>query len=112
MVIYGGDDYVAITSSTDVEKICSNIVKEFDQRILEYINEEDKKRGVFEVPNRKGIIEQFPITSISVAGVTIRQGEDSDPLLIAEAGAQIKHKVKTIPGSAYYIGRRFMGEGS
>lgn len=110
MVTYGGDDYVAITSSNNVEQICSNITKEFDKRILNYISEEDRERGVFEVPNRKGIIEQFPITSISIAGVTIKQGERSDPLLIAEVGAQIKHRVKAMPGSAYYIGKRLIGK--
>lgn len=110
--IYGGDDFVAITKSEDVEKICQNITKEFDKRILDYISKEDQERGLFEVLNRKGIIEQFPITSISVAGVTVKEGQRIDPLMIAEVGAQIKHKVKAIPGSVYYIGKRTVEEGS
>lgn len=110
--IFGGDDFVAVTSSERVEEMCNNITKEFDKRILDYINEGDKERGVFEVPNRKGIIEQFPITSISIAGVTVKQGQRTDPLIIAEAGAQIKHRLKAIPGSTYYIGKRLIEEGS
>ena len=108
LVTYGGDDFVAVTSSQNVEQICIKITKEFDKRILEYISEEDKERGVFEVPNRKGIIEQFPLTSISVAVVKIEEGQRTDSLIIAEVGAQIKHKVKTMPGSAYYIGQRLV----
>lgn len=110
--IFGGDDFVAVTDSEKVEEICKMIVSQFDKRILDYITEDDRERGVFEVVNRKGIIEQFPLTSISVAGVTIKQGQRIDPLMIAEIGAQIKHKVKSIPGSAYYIGKRQAEEGS
>lgn len=104
----GGDDFVAITDSENVEEICKYITSKFDIGILDYINEEDKERGLFEVPNRKGIIEQYLITSISIAGVTIKEEDKVDPLMIAEIGAQIKHKVKAIPGSTYYIGKRLM----
>ena len=104
----GGDDFVVVTKVEDVEKLCKYVVTSFDERILNFINEEDKERGFFEVPNRKGIIEQYPITSISVAGVTIKEDDKVDPLIIAEVGAQIKHKVKAIPGSVYYIGKRLL----
>ena len=41
----GGDDFVAIVSETDYDKICQDIITEFDSSILEYFTEEDRKRG-------------------------------------------------------------------
>lgn len=103
----GGDDFVAIVSEEDdYESICQNIIAEFDKEILKYFNEEDIKRGYLEVPNRKCIIEEFPLTSISIGVVVVNKGRFHNVLEISEVGAQIKHLAKTTPGSAYAIDRR------
>lgn len=104
----GGDDFVVITGNDDIEKLCINIINDFDNRIKELLNEDDKERGFFEVPNRRGIIEQFPLTSISIGVVEIESDRKIDRLEIAEIGSQVKHKAKTIPGSAYVISKRMI----
>ncbi len=102
----GGDDFIAIVEDKDYEKICQNIILEFDKNIKKYFNEDDIKRGFLEVPNRKGIIEEFPITSISIGAVEVEADRFHNTLEIGEAGAQVKHLSKTIPGSTYVIDRR------
>lgn len=102
----GGDDFVGIISDVDYEKLCQDIIAKFDNGILEYLNEEDIERGYLEVANRKGIIEQFPITAISIGVVKVSPGEYTNPLEIGEIGAQVKHLAKTQTGSAYAINRR------
>ena len=102
----GGDDFVAIISNKDCEEICQDIVTEFDSNILRYFTEEDAKKGYLEVVNRKGIIEQFPLTSISIGVVEVRPEKFSNVLEIGEAGASVKHLAKTIQGSTYVIDRR------
>ena len=103
----GGDDFVAIVSATDdYEKICQNIIAEFDKGIEKYFNEEDLEKGYLEVPNRKGIIEEFPLTSISIGVVVANRGRFHNVLEIGEVGAQVKHVAKTTLGSAYVIDRR------
>lgn len=102
----GGDDFVGIISDVDYEKLCQDIIAKFDNGILEYFNEEDIERGYLEVANRKGIIEQFPITAISIGVVKVSPGEYTNPLEIGEVGAQVKHLAKTQTGSAYAINRR------
>ena len=103
----GGDDFVAIVSATDdYEKICQNIIAEFDKGIEKYFNEEDLEKGYLEVPNRKGIIEEFPLTSISIGVVVANRGRFHNVLEIGEVGAQVKHLAKTTLGSAYVIDRR------
>ena len=102
----GGDDFIAILEDHDFEKICQNIIIDFDNSIKKYFSDIDLKRGYFEVPNRKGIIEQFPLTSISIAAVEVPAGRFHNTLEISEAGAQVKHLSKSIPGSTYVIDRR------
>ena len=63
----GGDDFVAIIGPTDYDKVCQNIIAEFDKYAVDFYNEVDVERGYVEVANRRGIIEQFPLTSISIA---------------------------------------------
>ena len=59
-----------------------------------------------EVPNRKGVIEEFPLTSISIGVVVSDQNRFSNVLEIGEVGAQVKHVAKKYKGSCYAIDRR------
>lgn len=102
----GGDDFVAIVPETDYEKICQNIIAEFDLNVGKFFTEEDLEKGFLEVENRKGIVEEFPLTSISIAVVEVDNKRFANVLEIGEAGASVKHLAKTIQGSTYVIDRR------
>lgn len=102
----GGDDFVAISSNIDCESICQDIILEFDHGVLKYFNEEDIEKGYLEVPNRKCILEQFPLTTISIGVVIADKGRFVNVLEIGEVAAQVKHLAKTTPGSTYIIDRR------
>ncbi len=103
----GGDDFVAIVSVNDnYEYICQNIIAEFEKEVVKFFNADDVEKGYLEVPNRRGIIEEFPLTSISVGVVVADKGRFHNVLEIGEAGAQVKHLAKTTMGSAYSIDRR------
>ncbi len=102
----GGDDFIAIVEGEDYEKICQDIIAEFDSQIQKFFNKEDYDKGYMEVENRKGIIEQFPLTSISIGVVDVTKERFKNTLEIGEAGAAVKHLAKTIYGSTYVIDRR------
>lgn len=102
----GGDDFVAIVSDGDCEEICQNIITDFDTNVKNFYNSKDGEQGYIEVANRKGILEQFPLTSISIGVVEVDIGKFSNVLEIGEAGASVKHLAKTIQGSTYVIDRR------
>ena len=102
----GGDDFVAIVSKADYDELCRNIINEFDQEILSYFTEEDRNRGYIEVANRRGILEDFPLTSISIGVVDVEIDRFNNILEIGEVGAQVKHVAKTMLGSSYAIDRR------
>lgn len=103
----GGDDFVAIVSTEDdYEYICQNIIAEFDKEVVNFFNTDDVEKGYLEVANRKGVIEEFPLTSISIGVVVADKGRFHNVLEIGEVGAQVKHLAKTTLGSAYSIDRR------
>ena len=102
----GGDDFVAVVEDNNYEEMCQNIIAEFDSEIVKYFTKEDLERGYIEVENRKGIIEPFPLTTISIGVVEVTKERFKNTLEIGEAGAAVKHLAKTIWGSTYVIDRR------
>lgn len=102
----GGDDFIAIVGKADYDNVCQNIIAQFDSQILSYYVQEDVERGYVEVANRRGIIEQFPLVSISIAVVEVDSKNFKTTLEIGEVGAQVKHRAKTILGSTYVINKR------
>lgn len=103
----GGDDFVAIVNeNVDHDEVCQNIIAEFDKEVLKYFNDIDIERGYIEVLNRKGIAEDFPLTSISIGVVVADKKRFANTLEIGEVGAQVKHLAKTMMGSSYVIDRR------
>ena len=101
----GGDDFIAIISNDNFEKLCQNIILDFDYNVLDYYNQEHIQTGYIEVENRKGVKEEFPLTSISIGVVEVNDNFHNI-LEIGEVGAQVKHLSKTIQGSTYVVNRR------
>ena len=102
----GGDDFIAIVSGTEVEDLCQRIIARFENNIKSFFTKEDVKKGYIEVANRRGIIEKFPLTSISIAVVVADKNRFTNILEIGDNAAQIKHVVKNVMGSSYMIDRR------
>ena len=102
----GGDDFIAIVPSNNIDKLCQNIIACFDSGIKNFYNEKDQNEGYIEIANRKGIIEKFPLVSISIAVVVADRGRFNNILEIGDVAAQVKHAVKAVNGSSYAIDRR------
>ena len=82
------------------------IIANFDEGVTKFFTEEDLEKGYIEVANRKGIIEQFSLTSISIGAVIADKDRFANILEIGEIGAQVKHVAKSIIGSSYAVDRR------
>ena len=102
----GGDDFIAIVPILNCDEICKNIIASFDAHVTKFFTEEDVEKGYIEVANRKGVIEQFPLTAISIGVVEVDRGRFANILEIGEVGAQVKHMAKSVIGSSYAIDRR------
>ena len=102
----GGDDFVAIIPDTNCEKLCQSILAYFDKHVTKFFTEKDLEQGYIEVANRRGIVEQFPLTSLSIGVVVADVGRFHNILEIGEIGAQVKHAAKAVMGSSYALDRR------
>ena len=102
----GGDDFVMVVAADRGAHLCEAVIGRFDDFIRNHYSAEDLARGAIEGVDRYGVSRTFPIMSISVAVVVIRQGEFSSAVEIAKAAADIKDLLKKTPGSNYLINRR------
>ncbi len=102
----GGDDFIAIVPVLHCDKLCEAIIANFDAEVTKFFTDDDVEKGYIEVANRKGIIEQFPLTSISIGVVEADKNRFSNMLEIGEVGAQVKHAAKSVIGSSYAIDKR------
>ena len=102
----GGDDFIAIVPSTEIDDVCQSIIAAYDRDATRFFTKEDLKKGYIEVENRRGVVEQFPLTSISIGVVVVERNRFENILEIGELGAQVKHMAKSIIGSSYAVDRR------
>jgi diguanylate cyclase (GGDEF)-like protein len=102
----GGDDYVLVTTPDRMITICRETITLFDERIKEIFKEEDLKKGYISTVNRKGVQENFPIMSISMAVVTNEYVDFQSHLQVAETASGVKKLVKAMEGSNYLVDRR------
>lgn len=102
----GGDDFIAIVPLIKCDELCQSIIAQFDSQVTKFFTEQDVEKGYIEVANRRGIIEQFPLTAISIGVVEASKDRFANMLEIGEVGAQVKHSAKSIIGSSYVIDRR------
>ena len=91
---------------TDCEKLCQSLVAYFDEHVKKFFTDEDLEKGYIEVANRRGIIEKFPLTSLSIGVVMADVGRFHNILEIGEIGAQVKHAAKSVMGSCYAVDKR------
>ncbi len=56
--------------------------------------------------NRRGVLEKFPVTSISVAGVSNRYRNFANYWEIPEVAAELKKAAKQQKGSSFVFDRR------
>lgn len=103
----GGDDFVFVINQEDVTKVTEYIIRKFDQRVLEYYTDEDKRRGFIISTDRKDQVQKFPIMTLSLAGVDLTEHEpDTRYEYIADLCAEVKKYAKTFNNSCYYQDRR------
>jgi diguanylate cyclase (GGDEF)-like protein len=102
----GGDDFVFLTIPVFQENVCKEIIARFDESIPSFYNEEDRERGYFEIENRLGKLERFPLMTITISAVNNVGKQFESPHIISERAAEIKKYLKQFEGSNYLSDRR------
>lgn len=99
----GGDDFIGVFPSYDIEEVCEKIVEEFNQQIQSFYNEKDRARGYIFAKNRHGDKEKFPFMSLSIAVVTNKKMQFSNIEDLAKAAVELKKECKMCWESCYKI---------
>jgi GGDEF domain-containing protein len=97
----GGDDFVVIGNPDHVQSICKRLVNDFERRILSFYAMEDAQNGYFIGKNRQGIVQKFPLITVTAAIVTDDGSRFKNPLDMARLVAELKEYAKMMPGSNY-----------
>lgn len=99
----GGDDFIAIVEIEDPVPLLDDIIKMFDARVKQHYTNRDANRGYFISYDRKGEIDMFPLTTISISAVPMAKKRFSDTEDLARHMSYLKRKCKKTIGSCYCI---------
>jgi len=102
----GGDDFVLVTTPNRADELCMGIIETFDAKIRTLFSKADLDKGYISTLNRRGEVENFPIMTISLGVVTNTNRRFINHLEVADVAAELKKKLKAMPGSNYYIDTR------
>jgi diguanylate cyclase (GGDEF)-like protein len=92
----GGDDFIAMVNTYDVDHICETFIRRFDHGIITFYSAKDLEKGFIKSKNRKGEDEQYPIMSVSVASVSNKHRFFDNVHDLAEHASAQKKKCKLI----------------
>jgi GGDEF domain-containing protein len=99
----GGDDFIVIADYHNGETYCEKVIERFGREVLSLYRPDDVKNGFIISKNRQGVTENFPITSLSIAGVTNREKRYNNVDEFSLDVARIKKLCKIKPGNFYSI---------
>jgi diguanylate cyclase (GGDEF)-like protein len=102
----GGDDFVLITDPTRAEFMAKHIIDEFDKAAVFLLNDDDVKRGYFEVRNRQGEIARVSLMSITIALVVSTDNSINHFAEINDIASDLKKYGKKMKGSVVIKERR------
>ena len=102
----GGDDFVVITLPETADKLCQNIIKEFETTSPSFYNEKDRKNGYIISHDRKGNEMKVPLLSISIGIVTNETRKIDHVAQVGEIGAELKSLAKQLERSNYVKDKR------
>ena len=100
----GGDDFVALLGTYDVDALCSAFIRCFDEGIRGFYSNEDLSRGYIVAKNRRGEDEQYPIMSVSVASISNEHRLFGNVQELGEYASALKKQCKLIWKSCHIMG--------
>lgn len=102
----GGDDFIIIFRSPDWERRCNKILKQFPQRIEEFYNEEDRRRGGIVAPDRQGQPRFYNMLSLSIGVAVPGLDRCSTHHDVAHLASEAKKGAKALAGNRLFVERR------
>ncbi|MFW5731297.1 MAG: diguanylate cyclase domain-containing protein [Desulfonatronovibrionaceae bacterium] len=102
----GGDDFVFMVPPEHAENVCQMLIRNFDEIVPNFYDQEDRQQGFIRSTDRQGNIQDFPLMSVSIAVVFNQDGELTHYGQASEIAMNLKKIAKKEPGSSYVMDRR------
>lgn len=90
----GGDDFVIILGDKPNTDFFTNIIDDFEEKVLTFFNETDVHNGYITAKNRQGNILQFPLTTLTIVSVDSKTQTFEDERVLSETLAHLKTEEK------------------
>jgi len=103
---FGGDDFLFISSTDAIEDICKKIIKDFEEIIPSFYDEEDRERGYILIKSRKGEMIQVPFLKIYIGVTTNENYELTSSGQIFQIVTELRDYAKKFEKSMYIKERR------
>ena len=91
----GGDDFILLFQSDNWQAQCASIIAEFASQAISLFDESARLAGGIQAEDRYGVPRFFPLTTLSIGAVIIRQNEFTNAEQVASMAARAKHDAKT-----------------
>ncbi|HEY0869234.1 MAG TPA: response regulator, partial [Acidothermaceae bacterium] len=102
----GGDDFVLVCRPEQVEDLSFAAVEYFDDKSPALHDPADVARGYLEVVDRKGVLRDYPLVSVSVGIATSERRRFDDYREVVIVATEMKGVAKGEIGSAIAVDRR------
>jgi len=102
----GGDDFIAVCRSKEVEQLCKLLIERFDEGIKAFHDKDSCKKGYYDSVDRRGNRKKFNLLSLSIAVVSTHDKMFHSYGHIASVASEVKKVAKNINGSGYVVDRR------
>ena len=106
----GGDDFILLTTPEKSDAVTGHVCTEFDKRVRQFYSAEDQAQGFIMSKDREGNVKQFPIMTISLAGVGNMVRQLTSYAEVTNICAEVKKKVKMTSKetgkSSFYLDKR------
>lgn len=101
----GGDDFIVISDYHESEAYCQSVLEAFASGVTALYRDEDVRNGYIMSKNRSGITENFPIATLSIAGVSNKSNRMPYQNIeeFSREVAQLKKKCKKQIGNYFEI---------
>jgi diguanylate cyclase (GGDEF)-like protein len=99
----GGDDFIVICDYQEGELYCQSVIDEFAEQVNTLYHEDDVKNGYIVSKNRSGVTDNFPIASLSIAGISSKGKQYTNLDDFSNDIAQLKKTCKQQVGNYYHI---------
>jgi PleD family two-component response regulator len=102
----GGDDFIFIIPTAQVDAVCSEIVSIFDALAPFQYSEADRRAGYFFGKDRRGQLHRVPLMTVSIGVVTNERRFFTHAAQVSALATEMKSYAKTLPGSVFVVDRR------